>query len=216
MLSQRTQVALRPFTEKDFEPTAALFAAQWCSWLPAEAARLASQIDLCSYLAATDWSLLAKHAQTGELLGATLLHLGGTPHERWLARKEELLAEAATNPSLLDAVMSDVNLIDEESSLSAEYASSGRAGNEAEVKLLIVSPKAQGLGIGGRLFGGARAQVAESGRHGFFLITDDTCDVSFYEHKRMSRMVTRAFSQAPSDEPDSNDLNMYVYAQELG
>lgn len=47
-------------------------------------------------------------------------------------------------------------------------------------------------------------------------LIDGTCDVSFYEHKRMSRMVTRAFSQVPSDGPDTNGLNMYVYAQELG
>ncbi|WP_322290487.1 GNAT family N-acetyltransferase [Paratractidigestivibacter sp.] len=217
----QNQVVFRPFTEKDFEALAALFAQQWCSELNDEAARLASQIDICTYLAETDWSLLAQHPQTGAVLGAALLHQGGAPHERWLARKQELLAEARANKGLFGDVMRDISVIDEEAALGAEYVASGQVGCEAELKLLIVSPAAQGLGVGGRLFGGAKAQVAEAGCRGFFLLTDDSCDVSFYEHKKLLRMETRRITagEAPcpptESGPQGEGFNMYVYAQEV-
>lgn len=216
-----TPVVYRPFTDKDFEAVAGLFRNQWCCELGAEAARLASQIDVCTYLADTDWSLLAQHGETGQILGAALLHLGGAPHQRWIGRKEELFAEARANKDLLSEVMRDVSVIDEEAALGAEYVASGKVGCEAELKLLIVSPAARGLGVGGRLFGGVREQVAESGCRGFFLLTDDSCDVSFYEHKKLLRMETRCIEAAeppcpvPGAEEANGGFNLYVYAQEV-
>ena len=216
-----TPIVYRPFTDKDFEAVAGLFRDQWCCELGADAARLASQIDICTYLADTDWSLLAQHGETGQILGAALLHLGGAPHQRWVERKEELFAEARANKDLLNEVMRDVSVIDEEAALGSEYAASGHVGCEAELKLLIVSPAAQGLGVGGRLFGAVREQIAESGRRGFFLLTDDSCDVSFYEHKKMQCMETRRIEAAEPPCPivgaegGDDGFNLYVYAQEV-
>lgn len=216
-----TPIVYRPFTDKDFEAVARLFRDQWCCELGADAARLASQIDICTYLADTDWSLLAQHGETGQILGAALLNLGGAPHQRWVERKEELFAEARANKDLLNEVMRDVSVIDEEAALGSEYAASGHVGCEAELKLLIVSPKAQGLGVGGRLFGEVRERVAEAGLRGFYLLTDDSCDVSFYEHKKMLRMASRPISvteppcQISASAPEGEGFNMYVYAQDV-
>ncbi|PWM32929.1 MAG: hypothetical protein DBX94_05215, partial [Coriobacteriia bacterium] len=113
----------------------------------------------------------------------------------------------------------DVDILEEEALLSDEYAQSGGIGNGAEIKLLIVSPAAQGLGVGGRLFGEAKRRAAELG--GFYLLTDDSCDVGFYEHKGMRRMAKRASAvEAPAcpqtaDADDDGDFNLYVYAQGL-
>ena len=220
-MSEARQIVYRPFGDKDFDAVAGLFAAQWCSELPEEAARLASSIDACTYLAATDWSLIAQDAQTGEVLGVALVHLGGAPQERWIVRKEKLFAEARSNEDLLRDLMRDVSVIDEEAALGAEYAASGQVGCEAELKLLIVSPKAQGLGVGGRLFGEVRERVAEAGLRGFYLLTDDSCDVSFYEHKKMLRMASRPISvseppcQMSASAPEGEGFNMYVYAQDV-
>ena len=218
---EKPAIAYRPFAPNDFEAVARLFQDQWCSEISDKAGRLASQIDLCGYLEQTNWSLVAEKRLVSEdapqLLGVTLLSLQGQPcpgAEVWTAQREALLAEAkAAGPDLLAEVRSDVDMLEEEAQLACEYAASGQVGAAAELKLLIVSPAAQGLGVGGRLFSAARATAADAAG-GMFLITDDSCDVAFYDHKGLTRMVARPTQVDQLACPqDSAGFNLYVYAE---
>ena len=108
-------------------------------------------------------------------------------------------------------------MLEEEARLSEEYGASGRLGSKAELKLLIVSPRAQGLGVGGRLFAAAGEAASKNG--GLYLLTDDACDIGFYDHKGMQRMVSRPSEvedpacPQTADASDGNAFNLYVYAQ---
>lgn len=61
----------------------------------------------------------------------------------------------------------------------------------AEVTLFLVDDAMRGQGVGGRLYEAMMARFAESGVDEYFLYTDDTCDVSFYDHNGLARMGER-------------------------
>ena len=50
--------------------------------------------------------------------------------------------------------------------------------------------------------------LAQTGATGYYLITDDTCDVGFYDHLGLSRLVAEASAVEPG-------INLYVYGKEL-
>lgn len=209
-------ITYRAFEPGDFEPVAELMRAQWCCDLAGEAGEYSSAIDLCGYLAQTDWSLVAERGD-GEVLGAALLRLNNKREDAWERRRTSLVREASTDPELEAEVRRDVDVLEEEARLSEEYGASGRLGSKAELKLLIVSPRAQGFGVGSRLF--EAASHAAAGNGGLYLLTDDSCDIGFYDHKGMRRMVSRASEvETPAcpqtdDASDGDAFNLYVYAQ---
>ena len=90
----------------------------------------------------------------------------------------------------------------------AAAGASGRPEAAAEFKLLIVSPAARGLGVGGDLVSRGENHLAQTGAAGYYLITDDTCDVGFYDHLGLSRLVAEASAAEPG-------INLYVYGKEL-
>ena len=104
----------------------------------------------------------------------------------------------------------------EEAELEREYASEDPEGADATVKLLIVSPDAKGLGIGGRLFSAALDHLRETGARGYHLLTDDSCDFGFYEHKGLTQ-ARRRRSRAywPGVDPAADEFYVYVYEQRL-
>ena len=71
--------------------------------------------------------------------------------------------------------------------------------------------------MGGRLFAAASEAAAKNG--GLYLLTDDACDIGFYDHKGMQRMVSRPSEvedpacPQTANASDGNAFNLYVYAQ---
>ena len=210
------KITYRPFEPGDFEPVAELMRAQWSCDMADEAGVYSSAIDLCGYLAQTDWSLVAAR-EDGEVIGAALLRLNDNRSTTWEKRRAALASEVSSDPDLEAEVRRDVDMLEEEARLSEEYGASGRLGSKAELKLLIVSPRAQGLGVGGRLFAAASEAASKNG--GLYLLTDDACDIGFYDHKGMQRMVSRPSEvedpacPQTADASDGNAFNLYVYAQ---
>ena len=210
------ELTFRPFDERDFERLAELVGRTWLADFPARAQMAAGRVELAHYLAQATWSLVAERG--GALMGAVLLvERGGAPLPgEWAALEERLTKDAEKDPELAEAIHVEMSGVEEEAALEAEYAATGAPGTAAAVKLLIVSPDAKGLGIGGRLFSAALDRLREIGAAGYHLLTDDACDVSFYEHKGLARAMRRR-SQAywPGADPATDDFHVYVYEQEL-
>ena len=194
------ELTFRPFDEKDFEPLAELVGRTWLADFPARAQEAAGRVELAHYLAQATWSLVAERG--GQIMGAVLV--------------QRLAEDAEKDPELEEAIRTEMSGVEEEAALEADYLATGAPGTAATVKLLIVSPDAKGLGIGGRLFSSALEHLRETGAAGYHLLTDDACDVSFYEHKGL-RQALRRRSQAfwPGADPATDDFFVYVYEQEL-
>ena len=210
------ELTYRSFDEKDFEPLAELVGRTWLADFPALAQGAAGQVELAHYLARATWSLVAERGS--QIMGAVLLSERGREAIAgdWAALEERLTEDAEKDPELAEAIRTEMSGVEEEAALEADYLATGAPGTAATVKLLIVSPDAKGLGIGGRLFSSALEHLRETGAAGYHLLTVDACDVSFYEHKGL-RQALRRRSRAywPGADPATDDFFVYVYEQEL-
>lgn len=216
-MAETENLTWRAFAPGDFERAAELLGRTWLPEFDEAAQRAASQIELAHYLAASTWSLVAECA--GRVLGVVLVAergrgaAGGTA---WAELEARLTRAAEKDPELAEAVRVEMDGVREEAALERKYAAGGPAGADAAVKLLIVSPDAKGLGLGGRLFSAALEHLREAGARGYHLLTDDSCDVGFYEHKGLSRAIRRR-SRAywPGVDPEKDEFYVYVYEQGL-
>ncbi len=210
-----SSLIFRRFEDRDTEQAARLFQQQWHADLEPRAGRLVSEATVCNYLTDTDWGLVGE--VDGRLMGIVLVssdplgEAAGEPrrkavHDRWLARREALLAQLGPDTRFGRDV---AGLEAEEGEVGRRYVKGGGEGSGAEVKLLIVSPEARGMGMGRRLIQAVADHVREIRRDGFFLLTDDSCDVGFYEHLGLSRQLEEPSRAEP-------ELNLYVYSKQLG
>ncbi len=210
-----SSLIFRRFEDRDAEQAARLFQQQWHADLEPRAGRLVSEATVCNYLTDTDWGLVGE--VDGRLMGIVLVssdplgEAAGEPrrkavHDRWLARREALLAQLGPDTRFGRDV---AGLEAEEGEVGRRYVKGGGEGSGAEVKLLIVSPEARGMGMGRRLIQAVADHVREIRRDGFFLLTDDSCDVGFYEHLGLSRQLEEPSRAEP-------ELNLYVYSKQLG
>ena len=70
---------------------------------------------------------------------------------------------------------------------------------QGELELFVVNPDVRGAGVGGGLWRRAQAHLARAGVESYYLHTDSDCDVSFYDHKGMTRVAERIHaSSCPS------------------
>lgn len=201
-----SSLIFRRFEERDVEQTARLFQEQWHADLEPRVGRLVSEATVCNYLMDADWGLVGE--VDGRLMGAALVSRGlqrAEARERWRARREALLAEVAPGTRFGADV---AGLEAEEGEVARRYEAAGGTGSGAEIKLLIVSPDARGMGMGRRLVQTVGDHVRDIGRRGFFLLTDDACDVGFYEHLGLACQLEEPSRAEPG-------LNLYVYSKEL-
>lgn len=216
-MTETEKLAWRAFAPEDFERAAELLGRTWLPEFDEAAQRVASQIELAHYLAQTTWSLVAE--REGEILGVVLLAERGrevTGGDAWSELEARLTRAAEKDEALAEAVRVEMGGVHEEAELEREYAADGPVGAGAAVKLLIVSPDAKGMGLGGRLFSAALEHLREAGARGYHLLTDDSCDVGFYEHKGLTQAKRRR-SRAywPGVDPGADEFYVYVYEQEL-
>ena len=216
-MTETENLTFRAFAPEDFERVAVLLGRTWLPEFDDAAQRAASQIELAHYLAQTTWSLLAERA--GEILGAVLLSEHGaaaTDDAGWAELEARLTRAAEKDPGLAEAVRTEMDGVREEAELEHDYLAGGPLGADAAVKLLIVSPDAKGLGLGGKLFSAALERLRETGAAGYHLLTDDSCDFGFYEHKGLTQaMRRRSRAYWPGVDPEKDEFYVYVYEQGL-
>lgn len=219
MAQTDAELTLRPFAPGDFEQLAELVGRTWLAEYPPRVQRAAGGAELAHYLARTTWSLLAWRGEA--LLGAVLLSerdREAADAETWSSVEARISRDAEGDPRLAEAVRVEMDGVEEEARLEDEYASAGGPGTDAAVKLLIVSPDAKGLGIGGSLFSAACEHLRKTGARGYHLLTDDACDVGFYEHKGLTRAMRRPSRASwPGDAAGTagDEFCIYVYEQGL-
>ena len=216
-MAETENLTWRAFAPGDFERAAVLLGRTWLPEFGEAEQRAASQIELAHYLAASMWSLVAERA--GEILGVVLVAERGRETAggaAWAELEARLTRAAEKDEALAEAVRVEMDGVREEGELEREYVAGGRAGADATVKLLIVSPDAKGMGLGGRLFSAALEHLRETGARGYHLLTDDSCDVGFYEHKGLAQaMRRRSGAYWPGVDPATDEFYVYVYEQEL-
>ena len=216
-MTETENLTFRAFAPEDFERVAVLLGRTWLPEFDEAPQRAASQIELAHYLAQTTWSLLAERGD--EILGAVLLAERGavaTGDAGWAELEARLTRAAEKDPGLAEAVRTEMDGVREEAELERDYLAGGPLGADAAVKLLIVSPDAKGLGLGGKLFSAALEHLREAGAAGYHLLTDDSCDFGFYEHKRLTQaMRRRSRAYWPGVDPEKDEFYVYVYEQEL-
>ncbi|MDO4429142.1 MAG: GNAT family N-acetyltransferase [Atopobiaceae bacterium] len=216
-MAETKKLTWRAFAPEDFEGVAQLMGRTWLPEFDEAAQRAASQIELAHYLSQATWSLLVE--REGEVLGMVLLAERGDEPEGgtgWAELEAHLTRAAEKDPQLAEAVRVEMDGVREEAELEREYAAGAPAGADATVKLLIVSPDAKGMGLGGRLFSAALEHLREAGAAGYHLLTDDSCDVGFYEHKGLTRaMRRRSRAYWPGVDPETDEFYVYVYEQLL-
>lgn len=209
-------VTYRPFEAQDFEAVAELVRATWCEELGPKAGPLAARLELSGYLALSTWGIVAERG--GELLGVMLARRHGTEgaeRDRWLAEQARLQAIVDADPGLAELVKAEMAGVAEETALAAEYEATDPVEADVVFKLLIVSASARGLGVGGKLFQAAVDYARSCGARGYYLLTDDACDVTFYDHKGLTQAM-RKVSEAEWPEganAGGEDFHVYVYSQ---
>lgn len=205
-----TQLLLeyRPFKESDFDPLARLVSKLWFRDASGDEAELLGATELCSHLLLHTWSCVA--VANGEPRGVALVSRTGqqNQHDLWLSRRNSygrklrsLVGDASARNQL--------ELIAKEAHVEGQLRSTGEPWADATIELLIVDPNLQGHGVGKRLLGDAKSHLVRAGARGFFLMTDDGCDYSFYDHLGFQR-VYQGFASTPA-----GDTGVYAYAAKL-
>ena len=216
-MTQTEKLTWRAFEPGDFEGAAALLGRTWLPEFDEAPQRTASPIELAHDLAEATWGLVAERA--GQVLGVVLAVEPGREAPdaaRWAELEERLTRAAEKDDALAEAVRVEMDGVREEAALEREYAAAGGVGADAALKLLIVSPDAKGMGLGGKLFSAGVERLRAAGAAGYHLLTDDSCDVGFYEHKGLTQaMRRRSRAYWPGVDPEVDEFYVYVYEQAL-
>lgn len=211
-------VEFRPFAEDDFESLSGIYGRLWCDTGEEDERRLFGAVAVATYLSISPHSIVAEH--DGRAIGCALGRMAGeaTPSQ-WRWHRDLLISAAEVFESKLSKRMRDQLLVDRrELEVAAEYLERSEAYASSELNLLMVDPDIKGLGIGGRLFDLMRRELSAEGAKGFFLMTDDECDFTFYDHKGLSRLESYGSRTVPGAGGKGREVELpgiYIYGQEF-
>lgn len=221
MACDADKLTFAPFTRADFDDVARLVCATWCSdYANPDAALLTGRLSAAHYLAESTWGRVAR-GEDGGLLGFIFINESeaaagsglAADQAYWTHIEAELWDEATADPALAEEVQLELGGVFEERALGREFRASGAPESAVEFKLLIVAPEARGLGVGRSLLAAAAEQARKAGAGGYFLLTDDDCDVAFYDHLGLTRAMERVSAVDWPGSTAGEDFHIYVYAK---
>ncbi|AKV55000.1 hypothetical protein AB656_00475 [Bifidobacterium actinocoloniiforme DSM 22766] len=207
-------VSLRDMTWEDLDQVADEFERTW-SQADSDGeslSRLESRHFVLRYLLTTSRARVA--CLDGRFMGVTLLGLAGQPILFPQAPAQLTQADAALSASDQGARtlerMQAWHRLEERVEDSIEVRSSA----QAELKLFLVAAQARGHGVGGLLWRDMLAYLGQAGVKRFFLHTDSSCDVSYYDHIGMERAAARWSADHPEETDERSGFyeDIFVYA----
>lgn len=187
-LRQHDDISVRPFGTGDFEPLAEVVCQTWGSGQGEALDTLGARLMLAEYLVEHDWGLVAYAGDT--LVGGVLACLRDTPADaHWEATRASLVEQARSIDPTLPQRLHELGEVEvREAEEMERLRQSGTAMADATILLLVLSPEARGHHLGSRLLEAATSWAAKQGARGYFLMTDDECDVGFYDHLGIPRI----------------------------
>ncbi|RBP98959.1 GNAT family N-acetyltransferase [Bifidobacterium xylocopae] len=150
----------------------------------------------------------------GRFMGVTLLGVAGRPvrFERSRGGLEDVDSRLAGSPEGARSLRKMESWHHLEDAVEDSAGVRDQAG--AELKLFLVSADARGHGVGGALWRDMLDYLRGEGVERFFLHTDSSCDVSYYDHIGMERLAARWGADHPEevDERDGFYEDIFIYA----
>ena len=141
-------------------------------------------------------------SEDGNLLGVTLSRVDGQPTLFPATTRELARVNAALDATELGAAC----LKDTERwhgvEIEMEDALDLNARTQGEVELFLVAAAARGHGVGGTLWRRQMAYFADHGVERYYLHTDSSCDIGFYDHQGLDRVAERRAAERPGDAAD--------------
>lgn len=209
----RPAVIYRDMTRTDIDAVVREFDDTWGNW--SSAAGTPASIELSRHFV-LHYLEPATHATIaecdGRFMGVLISRIAGMPI--MFPEAGGALAETdrrlETDPHGTDALRETLQWHDLETELERECHVNETT--QAEIELFLVSGAARGHGVGGSLWRDAMNRFTELGVERYYLHTDSSCDVSFYEHKGLDRLIAWHAAEHPQYGDDMDDIFIYAGA----
>ncbi|KAB8291515.1 GNAT family N-acetyltransferase [Bifidobacterium avesanii] len=187
-------VTLRPLRRDDYDALTELVRRMWYAdpEIGVDCARRLATADFHHCLSCSTLATVA--VRDGEVIGMILARVERraprwrstplNPHVRRVLREGfSLIVSREGRRGIREAfgmVRTDAKLLH---GLKSRY--------DAEIVLFLVDERMRGGGVGRTLFDHALSRFRTAGVRRYFLFTDTTCDVGFYDHRGLTRMRER-------------------------
>lgn len=134
---------------------------------------------------------IAAYTSDGTLAGVAFVRAENrSPQFPQAATERERIEQQLANDSASAKEFASItSMLNQE--LELEDESSVNATTQGELELFVVNPDIRGCGVGGGLWHRIHAYLAENGASDYYLHTDSSCDVSFYDHKGLECVAKR-------------------------
>ncbi|MBT1172832.1 GNAT family N-acetyltransferase [Bifidobacterium sp. MA2] len=209
--TDRTAITYRPIRRDDIDVIVEQFYLTWGVAEPGDPdiARMTSRHFTLHYLEPATRGDIAE-GPDGTFMGVTLARVAGRPVLFPEVSDELAHVDAALNATAqgADALARTNAWHRVEERMEDDVAVNERAG--AELELFLVAPAARGHGVGGTLWRRLLAYFAHQGVERYYLHTDSSCDVGFYEHKGLTRTAERLAADHP-EEPAGDGEDLFIY-----
>lgn len=204
-------IVYRPIRWDDLDGIVGAFHRTWGVNEPGDpdAARLTSRHFVLHYLEPATRGVVAE-GRDGRFMGVTLARVAGRPALFPQATGELLRvdAELRATPAGADALARTEAWHALEERMESDIAINDRT--QAELELFLVDAAARGHGVGGALWRDLLAAFEAQGVEHYYLHTDSSCDVGFYDHKGLERVAERYAGDHP-DERVGGGEDVFIY-----
>ncbi|NEG55848.1 GNAT family N-acetyltransferase [Bifidobacterium platyrrhinorum] len=206
-----TAVIYRPIRADDLDAIVEAFHRTWGVDEPDGPAitRLTSRHFVLHYLEPATRGEIAE-TPDGAFMGVTLVRIAGEPALfPWVGGElARVNAELDATAAGADALVRTEAWHALEERMEDDIAINDRA--RAEVELFLVDAAARGHGVGGTLWRHMLDAFARAGVNRYYLHTDSSCDVGFYDHKGLARVAERYAKDHPGEHVgDGEDIFIY-------
>lgn len=204
-------VIYRPIRRSDIDAIVEQFYRTWGVDEPGDPAiaRMTSRHFTLHYLEPATRGDIAE-GPDGTFMGVTLTRVAGRPtlFDDTADELKRIDAELDATPEGATALARTNAWHALETRMEDDIAVNSRC--QGELELFLVAPAARGHGVGGTLWRRMLDHFAAEGVERYYLHTDSTCDVGFYDHKGLRRVAER-YAKDHADEPAGNGEDVFIY-----